>query len=92
MSTPPKPQTQPETPPPTPQEQREMTPEQREFLDKMNKLITSAQELSYALALLPTNLVEENQELKELVESARNVVRATWEFHKYIKSRARARA
>jgi len=65
----------------------ELSPEQREFLDAMNNLILSAQELSYALALLPNELVETHQELKELVESARSVVRATWRFHKLIKHR-----
>jgi len=67
----------------------ELTPEQKEFLEAMNSLILSAQELSYAVALLPNELVEQHQELKELVESARNVVRATWKFHKLIKQRTR---
>jgi len=67
----------------------ELSKEQREFLDAMNSLIMSAQELSYALALLPNELIEKHQELKELVESARNVVRATWRFHKLIKQRTR---
>jgi len=72
---------------PTTQTAPELSPEQREFLDAMNNLILSAQELSYALALLPNELVETHQELKELVESARSVVRATWRFHKLIKHR-----
>lgn len=67
----------------------ELTPEQREFLDKMNNLIMSAQELSYALALIPNDLIEKHPELRELVEAARSVVRATWEFHKFVKRRAR---
>ena len=67
----------------------ELTPEQREFLDAMNNLIMSAQELSYALALLPNELIQKHPELQELVESARNVVRATWMFHKLVKRRAR---
>jgi len=67
----------------------ELTKEQKEFLDAMNNLILSAQELSYAVALVPNELVEQHQELKELIDSARNVVRATWHFHKLIKSRMR---
>jgi len=75
-----------ETPPTT---APQLTPEQKEFLDAMNSLIMSAQELSYAVALLPNELIEKHPELKELVESARNVVRATWRFHKLIKQRMR---
>ncbi|MCD6487804.1 MAG: hypothetical protein J7K21_01080 [Desulfurococcales archaeon] len=72
-----------------PESTPQLTPEQKEFLDAMNNLIMSAQELSYTVALLPNDLVEQHQELKELVESARNVVRATWRFHKLIKQRMR---
>jgi len=67
--------------------QQELTPEQRKFLDTMNNLIMSAQELSYAVALLPNELIEKHPELKELIDSAKNVVRATWQLHKLIKSR-----
>jgi len=67
--------------------QPELTPEQREILDAMNSLIMAAQELSYALALLPNELVESHQELRELVDAARSVVKATWRFHKLIKGR-----
>jgi len=67
----------------------ELSPEQKEFLDAMNNLILSAQELSYAVALLPNELIEKHTELRELVESARSVVRATWRFHKLIKQRMR---
>jgi len=81
----------PETRPETRPEARapEMTPEQREFLDAMNQLILSAQELSYVVALLPNELIEKHPELRELVDAAKNVVRATWTFHKLIKQRMR---
>jgi len=69
------------------QQAPELTPEQREILEAMNGLIMAAQELSYAVALLPNELVEKHPELRELVDAARNVVRATWRFHKLIRSR-----
>jgi len=65
----------------------ELTPEQREFLDALNNLILSAQELSYAVALLPNELVETHPELKDLVEAAKNVVRAVYRFHKLVRRR-----
>jgi len=73
--------------PPTPAPAPELTQEQREFLDAMNQLILSAQELSYTVALVPNDLIEKHQELRELVDAARNVVRATWHFHKLVKRR-----
>jgi len=65
----------------------ELTAEQKEFLDAMNNLILSAQELSYAVALLPNDLVESHPEIRDLMESAKNVVRAVYRFHKLIKKR-----
>jgi len=73
-----------------PTRQPEMTKEQREFLDKMNKLMFSVQELSFAVAILPPKLIEQYPELQELVESARNVVRSYYEIHKFIKKRSRS--
>jgi len=66
----------------------ELTPEQREFLEALNSLILSAQELSYTVALLPNELVETHSELRDLVEAARNVVRSVYRFHKLVKRRA----
>jgi len=65
----------------------ELTQEQKEFLDAMNNLILSAQELAYAVALLPPELITKYPELAELVNSARNVVRAVWQFHKLVRRR-----
>lgn len=73
--------------PPAPAPAPELTQEQREFLEAMNQLIMSAQELSYTVALVPNELIERHQELRELVDAARNVVRATWHFHKLVKRR-----
>ena len=72
-----------------PAQDTELTPEQKELLDAMNNLIMSAQELSYVVALLPNELVDRYQELRELVDAAKSVVRATWNFYKIIKRRAR---
>ena len=55
----------------------------------MNRLIISTQELSYAVALISNELVEKHPELKELIEAAKNVVRASYDFYKIVKRRAR---
>ncbi len=68
---------------------QEIPPEQKEILDAMNELLMSAQELSYTVALVPNDLVEENEELQDLVNAAKNVVRATYKFYKIVKRRGR---
>lgn len=55
----------------------------------MNDLILSAQELSYALAVVDQSIIERHPELKELIEAARSVVRNVWRFHKFVKTRTR---
>jgi len=55
----------------------------------LNDLIMSAQELSYALAVIDHDKVEGIQELKELVDTAKQVVRNVWRFHKFVKTRMR---
>jgi len=66
----------------------DLSSEQKAFLDAMNNLIFAAQELSYTVALVPSELEEKYPELKDLIESSKNVVRATYNFHKLIKARA----
>lgn len=80
-------------PPPAPTPRRELTEEEKEFLNSLTDLVTAAQELSYALAAIDVELLGDNPELKELLEAARNVVRAVWKFHRLVKTRmGRARS
>ncbi len=67
----------------------EIPKEQQELLNVMNELLMAAQELSYTVALVPNQLIEQHEELKDLVEAARNVVKATYKFYKLIKRRGR---
>lgn len=85
------------TQPPTPPSQAQataapttqLTPEQQEFMNILNDLIMSAQELSYALAVVDQSIVEKHPELKDLLEAARSVVKNVWRFHKFVKTRVR---
>ncbi|RLE86018.1 MAG: hypothetical protein DRJ67_08150 [Thermoprotei archaeon] len=75
------------TPAPTPAPRRELTEEEREFLNALTNLVTAAQELSYALAAVDVETLGDSQELKEILETARNVVKAVWRFHRLVKTR-----
>ena len=71
------------------QQQQQIPKEQKELLDAMNDLLMSAQELAYAVALVPPKLEEQHEEIRELIEAARSVVRATYKFYKIVKRRGR---
>jgi len=66
---------------------RELSEEEKSFLDALTGLVTSAQELSYALAAIDVTSLGDTPEARELVESARNVVKSVWRFHRLVKSR-----
>lgn len=68
---------------------RELTPEEKQFLNSLTELVTSAQELSYALAAIDTHQFHNDPEMRELLDAAKNVVRAVWRFHKLVKTRMR---
>jgi len=72
-------------PPVTPPQVSE---EQKKFLDALNNLIFNVQELSYAVALVPEDLTTQSDELKDLMSSARNVIRSAYQFHKLVKQGA----
>ena len=80
-------------PAPAPAPRRELTEEEKEFLNSLTDLVTAAQELSYALAAVDAESLGDSPELKEVLEAARNVVRAVWKFHRLVKTRmVRARS
>ncbi|MGC9012407.1 MAG: hypothetical protein ACP5VX_05580 [Thermogladius sp.] len=76
---------QPSIPLPSP----ELTEEQKKVLDALNELILATHELSFAIAVLPPEVFEKYNEIKDLVEAAKNVVKATYKFHKLLKGRGR---
>ena len=76
-------------PAPTPAPRRELTEEEKEFLNALTNLVTAAQELSYALAAVDVETLGDSPELKEILETARNVVKAVWRFHRLVKTRMR---
>jgi len=79
--------------PPTLQQQqtpitpRVLTPDEQEFINALSNLITSAQELSYALAAVSVDEDELSEEVREILSSAREVVRAIRQFQRIVKKR-----
>ena len=63
--------------------------DQREFMDIINDMIFAIQELSFALAEVDANEIAKVDGGKELLEAAKNVVKAGSRFHKFIKKRLR---
>jgi len=68
--------------------QPQLTPEQQELLNAMNELILSVQELSYTANLIPIEIIERYQEMKDHMDSVKTVIRAAYRLHKLIKRRA----
>lgn len=69
----------------------EIPAEQREMLEILNELVMAAQELSYELATVPSEVVEKTPELKDLIAAARRVVMAVKKFHRFIRERTSRR-
>jgi len=69
-------------PPVTPPQVSE---EQKQFLDALNNLIFTVQELAYAKALVKEDIVDKYPELKDLMASATEVIRSAYQFHKLVK-------
>ncbi|RLE88604.1 MAG: hypothetical protein DRJ67_01565 [Thermoprotei archaeon] len=65
--------------------QRELTEEEKQFMNALATLVESAQELSYALAVAEESEDELSPELKEVLAAARAVVKAVWRFHRLVK-------
>ena len=69
--------------------QSQIGEDQREFMDIINDMIFAIQELSFALAEVDANEIAKVDGGKELLEAAKNVVKAGSRFHKFIKKRLR---
>jgi len=72
-----------------------MTQEQKKFMELLSNLVMSAQELAYALAVIRSHRkfkeLEEDEDFMNFISTAESVVRAVWDFHKFIKIRTRGR-
>jgi len=76
--------------PPAPQQvvaQPQITPEQRAFLEALNELISSAQELSYEMATLDPDVMRKAPEIRDLINAGRKVVVAVKKLHNLIRAR-----
>jgi cob(I)alamin adenosyltransferase len=73
--------------PVSPEEERIRSELQEIFLD----LLTSAQELSYEMATLEPKDVYTKDEIKDLLEACRRVVRNVKRMHEFLKVHARRR-
>jgi len=63
-----------------------VTEEQKKFLDALNNLIFNVQELAYTAALVPETVINQHEELKDLMNSVRDVIRSAYNFHKLVKA------
>ena len=74
------------TPQPQPQPTvAQPTREQQEFLNALNDLMTSINELSFTASLLDDELLEKHPELKDLSIAVKKVVKSAWRFVKLVR-------
>ena len=66
---------------------RQLTPEEREFMDALTKLFTTAQEFGLTLASIETDIANLPPDIKEVVEQGREVAKAVKNFQRIIKKR-----
>lgn len=89
------PQVPPQAVAPQPAPAQTMTQEQRKFMELLSNLVMSAQELAYALAVIRSHKkfkeLEDDEDFMNFISTAESVVRAVWDFHKFIKIRTRGR-
>jgi len=70
---------------------REMTPEEKEFMDALTNLFTTAQEFGLTLASIDTNERDLPADIRELVEQGREVARAVKSFQRLVRKRMKVR-
>jgi len=68
---------------------RELTAEEKEFLDALSNLVLAVQELAYVLGGIDVKTLGDSPDLQDLLEASRNVVQAMRKFHKVVKARMR---
>jgi hypothetical protein len=70
---------------------REMTPEEKEFMDALTRLFTSAQEFGLALAAIESDLNSLPQDVREALELGREVAKAVKNFQRIVRRRLEGR-
>jgi len=68
---------------------REMTPEEKEFMDALTQLFTTAQEFGLTLASLETDITTLPADVRECIEQGREVAKAVKRFQRLIRRRMR---
>ena len=68
---------------------REMTPEEKEFMDALTQLFTTAQEFGLTLASLETDITALPADVRECIEQGREVAKAVKRFQRMIRRRMR---
>lgn len=66
----------------------EVPPEQRRFIEVLNELLVSINDVVYTANYLDGNLVQGHPELHDLVESVRKLGKVAWEFQKIVRNMA----
>ena len=70
---------------------REMTPEEKEFMDALTHLFTSAQEFGLTLATIETDMNTLPQDVREALELGREVAKAVKNFQRIVRKRMESR-
>jgi len=70
---------------------REMTPEEKEFMDALTRLFTSAQEFGLALAAIESDMNALPQDVREALELGREVAKAVKSFQRIVRKRIESR-
>ncbi len=66
---------------------REMTPEEKEFMDALTQLFTTSQEFGLTLASLETDITNLPADVRECIEQGREVAKAVKRFQRLIRKR-----
>jgi hypothetical protein len=68
-----------------------MTPEEKEFMDALTRLFTSAQEFGLALAAIESDMNTLPQDVREALELGREVAKAVKNFQRIVRKRLEGR-
>jgi hypothetical protein len=68
-----------------------MTPEEKEFMDALTRLFTSAQEFGLSLAAIESDMNSLPQDVREALELGREVAKAVKNFQRIVRRRLEGR-
>jgi len=66
---------------------RPLSPEEKDFMDALTRLFTTAQEFGLTLASIETDVAKLPPDMREVVEQGKEVARAVKNFQRVIKKR-----